>query len=43
MFEVEDIDFTKPFISNKELNIDTDVDSLYDVKRYIKLNRGENK
>ena len=42
-YEVEDINFTKPFISNEELDIDTDVNSLYDIKRYIKLNRGENK
>lgn len=41
-YKVDDIDFTKPFTFKNEINVDTEVNSLHDVKRYIKINRREN-
>jgi len=41
-YKVDDIDFTKPFTFKNEINVDTEINSLHDVKRYIKINRREN-
>ena len=43
VYKVDIIDFTKPFKFSNSFNIDREVNSIHDIKRYIKLNREENK
>lgn len=42
VLQVESFDFTKPFMVSNELAIEIEIKSLYDVKRYIKKQKGEN-
>ena len=43
VYKTENFDLTKPFETKNMLNIDTDVSSIDDIKRYIKKKEGEKK